>query len=144
MRALADVNVWIATLHEGHVHHAAAVAWWRSSVVPSGGSVHFCRITQLGLLRLLSNERVMGPSRQTPDRAWDTYRQLLAQSPVEFADEPPGTEALFADLTRGRAVSTGIWTDAYLAAFSRAGELTLVSFDRGFRTFPGLKLHLIA
>ena len=144
MRTLADVNVWVATLHEGHPHHDAAIGWWREAVIPSGTTVLFCRITQLGLLRLLSNERVMGASRQTPDEAWATYRQVLEQPPVAFADEPAGTEAAFAERTRGRPMSTGIWTDAYLAGFARAGGLSITSFDRGFRRFAGLELQLLA
>lgn len=144
MRTLADVNVWIATLHEGHPHHDAAIAWWRGTVIPSKGTVLFCRVTQLGLLRLLSNERVMGPSRQTPERAWATYRGLLEQPPVGLADEPTGTEAAFGELTAGRPMSTGIWTDAYLAGFAHAGELSIATFDRGFRRFAGLRLELLA
>lgn len=144
VRTLADVNVWIATLHEAHPHHAAAVAWWRDTVIPSNATVAFCRITQLGLLRLLSNERVMGPSILKPDRAWATYRQLLEQPPVDFADEPAGTEDAFAALTAGQGPSTGIWTDAYLAGFARAGGFAIASFDRGFRRFPGLDLELLS
>lgn len=37
-----------------------------------------------------------------------------------------------------------LWTDAYLAAYARAGGLTVVTFDRGFRQFPDLSCELLA
>jgi len=53
-----DINVWIALTWEGHVHHAIARRWF--GTVDGGARLFFCRFTQLGLLRLLSSEAVMG------------------------------------------------------------------------------------
>ena len=54
--ALVDLNVWLALVYDGHVHHLAAVSWFEKV---EGASAAFCRITQLGLLRLLTNRTVM-------------------------------------------------------------------------------------
>ena len=140
---LADVNIWLATLVAAHPHHGAAARWWRAEVVPAGSQVAFCRLTQLGLLRLLSNERVMGPSRMDHARAWTVVRDVAAQTHVEFLTEPAGIDRRLADLSLRRGSSPSFWSDAYLAAFALAGRHRLATFDLGFRRFDGLDLLLL-
>ena len=41
------------------------------------------------------------------------------------------------DLCARRGSSSGFWSDAYLAAFARAGRHRFATFDRGFRRFIG-------
>ena len=140
---LADVNVWLATIVEVHPHHQSTFNWWQHEVLPSNSVVMFCRITQLGLLRLLTNQTVMGPQRRTTQQAYADYLQLLNQRVVDYADEPEGLEQQlrsYCDLGR---MSRNFWTDAYLAAFAAAGKLSFATFDQGFRVFPGLDLQLL-
>lgn len=89
---LADVNVWLAMLVAEHSHHDAASLWWRTTVIPDRHRVAFCRLTQLGLLRLLCSERVMGPSRMNHAQAWEAVRAVVAQEHVSVQDEPAGVE----------------------------------------------------
>ena len=140
---LADVNVWLATAVEAHPDHERAIRWWKEDVLPAGSTVAFCRVTQLGLLRLLSNEVVMGAARRTPAEAWHDYEQLLSQPPVSFLSEPEGLEERLRAYTRQRESSASLWTDAYRAAFAREAGVRLATFDRGFRRFEGLDLALI-
>lgn len=141
---LADVNVWLATLVAEHPHHDAASLWWRTIVIPDRHHVVFCRLTQLGLLRLLSNERVMGPSRMDYAQAWNAMRTIVAQEHVSVQGEPAGLEQQLAGFCALPGSSSGFWTDAYLAAFAIAGGHRFASFDRGFRRFPGLDFILLA
>lgn len=141
---LADINVWLATLVERHPHHADAVAWWRDEVLPARRTVCFCRMSQLGLLRLLSNEAVMGNSRRTAAQAWRDYDQMVAQPAVAYLDEPAGLGERLRRHTAGQAPSPSLWTDAYLAAFAQAADLELATFDRGFRRFSDLHLRTLA
>ena len=143
-RVLADVNVWLATIVEQHPHHAAAVSWWRDEILPARGAVCFCRLSQLGLLRLLTNETVMGASRRTTEQAWRDYEQLVAQRAVEYIDEPGGLATLLRSHTSGQERSPSLWTDAYLAALAQAADVELATFDRGFRRFTGLRLRSLA
>ena len=113
-------------------------------MVPAGHRPGFCRLTQLGVLRLLSNERVMGPRCLDHSRAWEVVTRVTAQRGVSFLPEPAGIDEHLAGACRGGRFSTGFWTDAYLAAFARAGRYRLATFDRGFRRFDGLDLILLA
>jgi uncharacterized protein len=141
---LADVNLWLATVVEAHPHHVDAKNWWSQRVLRTGARVAFCRITQLGFLRLLTNASVMGKQRCTVPRAWQVYGQLAAQRLVTFAREPKRLDEVLTDFTKLGGSSRNFWTDAYLAAFARTGALTLATFDKGFDRFPDLELHLIS
>jgi toxin-antitoxin system PIN domain toxin len=126
-----DINVWIALTYEGHVHHARAVEWF--GALDQDASLIFCRLTQLGLLRLLTAAAVMGDEVMTQPEAWAAYDRWRQDDRVELMDEPSGLERRFRALTRRRNPATKDWADAYLAAFAAAGELTVVTFDRALR-----------
>lgn len=140
---LADVNVWLATLVVDHPHHELATVWWKTRVLAEDRQVAFCRLTQLGLLRLLTNLRVMGEQRRTIEEAWSIYEDLLSQTPIVFAPEPEGTEDLLAKHCQLGGSSRSFWTDGYLAAFAKAGSLRLATFDRDFNRYPDLDLELL-
>ena len=140
---LADVNVWLATLVAEHPHHDAATRWWREDVLPASDRVAFCRLTQLGLLRLLSSERVMGRQRLDYAPAWAAVTEVAAQASVSVLGEPTGINEILADLCTRERLSLGFWSDAYLAAFARSGRHRFATFDRGFRRFEGLELLVL-
>ena len=126
-----DINVWIALTIERHVHHSRATKWFDS--VGGSGRLFFCRITQMGLLRLLTLEAVMGPNEvMAQAQAWKTYDRWLQDDRIGFLDEPPEIEAAFRALTQSGQAAPKDWADSYLAAFALATQLTLVTFDQTF------------
>ena len=125
---LPDINVWLALYFDGHSHHASANRWYRS-LDPSPPLV-FCRQTQLGLFRLLSTEAVMDGFGHTQRQCWRIFDQWVENDQVRFLDEPPGMTKLLRNKTFDEVVAPKMWMDAYLAAFSEATNLKLVTFDR--------------
>lgn len=123
-----DINVWIALTYQGHVHHARAAAWFAG--LRADSRFFFCRFTQLGFLRLLTAEAVMGDEVMNQPQAWQTYDRWLRDDRVACLDEPPGLERIFRGLTRLRRPATKDWADSFLCAFASASQLTLVTFDR--------------
>jgi uncharacterized protein len=128
MNYLVDVNVWIAISTPGHVHHADALAWFENA---SDDRLLFCRVTQMGFLRLITNHRVMGVSVLSPAEAWTVFDELMKDARIGFVDEPRNIEAPWREQTRHRT-GANFWTDAYLAAFAAVADYTIVSFDRQF------------
>jgi hypothetical protein len=122
------VNVWLALSHSIHPHHRAAKAWERT--LSNEAVLAFCRFTQLGLLRLLTNAGAMGMDVLTQASAWAVYDSLFEAGPVEFFGEPEGIDSLFRRQSTRNEVSTKQWADAYLEAFSITANVTLVTFDR--------------
>jgi toxin-antitoxin system PIN domain toxin len=137
-----DVNVWLALTYDRHVHHVSAAQWLEGKDEP----VFFCRFTQLGLLRLLTNEQVMGADVLTQRKAWHAYHRWLEDARVGFHDEPDSArlETSFEELSTRSRPSTKLWADAYLAAFARTADLTLVTFDQALRAMPSVPVEVLA
>lgn len=57
MRALLDVNVLIALLDEGHVHHGLAMSWLEKEIGQGWAS---CPLTQNGCIRIMSQPKYPG------------------------------------------------------------------------------------
>ena len=116
---------------ERHVHHTRAAEWFGS--IGGSGRLFFCRFTQMGLLRLLTLEAVMGQKEVMAQAdAWKAYDRWLEDERVGFLDEPSEIEAAFRGLTQSVQAAPKDWADSYLAAFATAAHLTLVTFDRAF------------
>jgi predicted nucleic acid-binding protein len=84
----------------------------------------------MGVLRLLTNEAVMGIDVLSSRSAWRTYRTILTDERIQFAPEPFALEQEWHKLTAQDRAAPRHWTDAYLAAFARAGGMQLVTLDR--------------
>ena len=123
-----DVNVWLALAHEIHPHHTSAERWEKT--LSHDAVLCFCRFTQVGLLRLLTNASAMRGDVLTQAEAWAAYDAFTEISGAQLVGEPHGIDSLFRRLTDREEVSTKQWADAYLAAFAQAAGLTLVTFDR--------------
>jgi predicted nucleic acid-binding protein len=100
--------------------------------------VFFSRVTQISLLRLLTNRRAMGQDVLYSAQAIDIYRALLADERISFAAEPDEIGELWPSLMSAPVSFGATWTDARLAAFAVCGKLRLVSFDSGMQRLPRL------
>jgi uncharacterized protein len=123
-----DVNVWIALTLKAHQHHTVAWNWYRT-LAPNQALV-FCRFTQLGFFRLITNEAVAKHETVTQKGAWAAYDSWLENGGAMYMPEPLGLDIEFRGLSDQLIVATKAWTDSYLAAFARAGSLNLVTFDK--------------
>lgn len=138
---LADANVWLAIAFSDHVHHVKAREWFDHQ---TNGTCAFCRITQMALLRHLTNSAIMGRFVLSQRVAWEDFDKLLTDPRVVFLSEPPAIEAQFRAFTQSESPSNERWTDAYLAAFASATGLQFVTFDQGFKRFGSADLLILA
>lgn len=141
MTSIADANVLFALLVQGHVAHEAARRWWEGR---ADGSVGTCLLTRLAVLRLLTDRVAMNGSPITPGQALEAWRQL-GNDPRSVHVEPEAAthEIRFVALVSGRDSTPNLWTDAWLAALAVSLDYELTTFDRGFKSFRGLKLQLL-
>jgi len=128
---LPDVNVWIALAVIEHAQHREAIRWFESA---PGDTLAFCRVTQMGFLRLLTNRHVMKGDELTPRAAWQCLDRVCQAATPIFASEPALLETAWRSVTwdlRGDTkAGPNLWTDAYLAAFAQISGFTFVTFDR--------------
>ena len=138
---LPDINLWLALAFESHVHHAAASAWFEGL---SGETCVFCRMTQQGFLRLATNPKALGEEADTLLKGWELYDAFQADPRVRFIAEPAEIEAFWRDYTYRRTFSPKVWNDAYLAAFARAMDCHLVTFDQAFAQYADLSCTVLS
>ena len=124
MRALLDVNVLIALLDAGHVHHKLAMSWLEGEI---GSGWASCPITQNGCIRIMSQpnypaalpaaqiaERLAEASASADHVFWPADVNLLENGAVEWR----------------RMLGHRQVTDAYLLALAVRHGGRLVTLDR--------------
>ena len=126
-----DSNVWLALVWGRHSRAAPARAWFERS---ADEQFLFCRFTQLGLLRLLTHESVMGCDVRTMAGAWEIYDRICSDERIALLAEPEALEPRLRTFSKSRHASPKVWADAYLAAFAGTAGLRLVTFDKAFRS----------
>ena len=138
MQAVVDLNVVFALVNERHAFHQRACAWLDGQ--DAGLRIGICRLTQMGLLRLLCNAAAMDGDPLTLPDAWKIYADLIRDPAVGFIPEPDGFQADWIALCRPYGASPKVVSDAYLAAIAIRLDRPLASFDSDFLNFPGLTL----
>lgn len=141
MRALLDVNVLVALLDGGHLHHQTATEWLAAHQRAGWAS---CPLTQNGCVRILSLASYPNP--QPPGAVAARLAGALSGAHHEFWPDSlsllePGRLA-WAQVLGSRQV-----TDAYLLALAVKHGGRLVTFDRGISVgaVPGAtKRNLLA
>lgn len=132
-----DLNVWLALSVGGHPHNRDAWHWL--NLLPRETRLIFCRYTHVGLLRLLTNQSVMGQQTLTLQKAWGIYDRWLEDPRVEFFPEPRGLDAAFRTATVPFAAKPASkWVgDCYLLAYAKQSSATLVTFDKALYHLAG-------
>jgi len=128
-----DINLWLAIVVERHVFNGPASAWWNQD---QSDAIGFCRFTQLGLLRHLTNTATMKGNPLTNRQAWKIFETLQTDARVRFFPEWPALDGLLKSYSDLNQPATHVWGDAYLAAYAAVNEATLVTFDKGFARYP--------
>lgn len=147
MKRLLDINTWIALTLETHPQHGPAHSWYQSEAL-TRGDLTFCRQTEIGFLRLITQAAVMnqcGAAALSNSEAIEYLANVFQDPAVSHADEPTTTRGLWLELAAWPQPGPKLWMDAYLAAFAVTLDAELVTFDRGFASFQarGLKLRLL-
>jgi toxin-antitoxin system PIN domain toxin len=141
---LPDVNVWLALALSGHTHHKAASTWLDAE--QESASLCFCRATQQGLLRLLTTSEVLaayGNPPLTNREAWKVVGRFMEDDRITFVNEPDGVEDAWKTLAVRDSNSPKLWMDAWLAALAIRSGLQIVTLDKAFSQFKGLKVTLL-
>lgn len=136
-----DLNVWLALSDSGHAHSTSAWKWLR--MLPDDRKLIFSRYTQIGLLRLLTNNSVMGDQTLTLGKAWSVYDRWLEDPRVEFYPELRNFDAGFRQITKplaARQASKAVG-DCFFLAYAKELHATLVTFDQALHEFARKQGH---
>lgn len=129
-RSTADDSARRGRLARGvwgrHAHHPVVAEWFERQ----SDDLLFCRVTQMRLLRLLSNPAIMSDDAVDRSRAWRIFDQLWADERVLWADEPAELDAVWRAISARKDKSHKVWTDDYLAALAQTLGATFATLDR--------------
>ena len=138
---LPDINFWLALAFQSHTHHKSAEAWMQSAPEQS---CFFCRLTQQGFLRLVTNHRIFHTDAVSMREAWELYDRMRLDVRVGFVDEPDDVEVAWRAFTQSTLMSTNVWADAYLAAFAHLVGFEIITFDRGFTQYTDVQKKILS
>lgn len=140
MRALLDVNMLVALLDAGHLHHGVAMRWLAEHQEQGWAS---CPLTQNGCLRIMSLPAY--PNSQPAALVAQRLGQAVAHEAHQFW---PDSFSLLEGgrLNWERVLSSRQVTDLYLLALAVEQGGRLVTLDQGIsvQAVPGAqKKHLL-
>lgn len=124
MRALLDVNVLIALLDAGHLHHGMATSWISQEINQGWAS---CPITQNGCVRIMSHPGYPGalPAAQVAERLTE------ATTDPEHAFWPADISLMTPDILEwSHVLGSRQITDVYLLALAVQNAGRFVTFDK--------------
>jgi hypothetical protein len=134
---LVDVGVWLAATWGRHARHHIARQWFDEQ----SDDLLLCRVTQMSLLRLISNPAIMGEDAVTRSEAWRIIDQFWSDNRVLWAEEPDHLEAVFRAISAQNDKSHKLWADDYLAAFAQASGASLATLDTKLKgRYPSIQV----
>lgn len=132
-----DANVLIYADNVRAEQHDVTRRWLQAALVgPESLLVPW--MTSLAYLRIVTNPRAV-PHPLTLSEAFDFLRQLLTQDAVLVAEPDARHLERVETMLRATGVGGNLVSDAHLAALALQHDATVVSFDRDFGRFPGVR-----
>lgn len=134
---LPDVNVLVAAFREDAVQHRVARTWLED-IVNGTTAIVVPGVVLSGFVRIVTHPRIFSPPAdvETTLGFVDDLRSAARFLP---GDPGPRHWRLFADLCRDGRATGNLVPDAYIAASAVEHDATVVTFDRGFARFPGVR-----
>lgn len=134
---LPDVNLLLYAIDEKAPSHRTARSWLQEALSGSE-QVAFAWVVLLAFIRLSTSRRVFA-NPLTPVEAFDIVEGWLAQ-PCSVIVEPTTRHlGIWRGLVEPIGTAANLTTDAHLAAIAIEHGAQLLSADRDFGRFPGLR-----
>ena len=136
---IVDLNLLLYAVNADAVEHERARAWWEEAV--NGEEiVGLPWVVLLGFLRLATNPRVF-PRPLSPEKARERVDAWLARDSVRVIREKDTHWETLKQLLADTGTAGNLTTDAHLAALAVSHDAVLVSSDRDFARFKGLRVE---
>ena len=134
---LIDANVLLYALREDAPKHGECRAWLEA-LVSSGDAYGVSELVLSAVLRIATHPRVFSPP--TPlDRAIEFCEALRDQPGCVIVNPGSRHWGIFLRLCREAEARGNLVPDAYLAALALESGCELVTTDRDFSRFPGVR-----
>lgn len=134
---VVDANVLLYAVNSSSSQHVAAKGWL-DDVLSAREAVGFAWVVSLAFLRISTRAGIL-PHPLTIQESVDTLTGWLASGPAVVVTPTLRHLDLLGGLLLERGTGGNLTTDAHLAALALEHGATMVSFDRDFGRFRGLR-----
>ena len=137
---IVDANVLLYAIDSSARHHDTALAWLDASLA-GAEAVGLAWVVLLAFVRISTN-RSYFPSPMTVDEAISQAGSWL-DAPAAVVAHPTARHLdVLGGLLRDAGTGGNLATDAHLAALAIEHRAEIISYDRDFGRFPGIRHRL--
>jgi toxin-antitoxin system PIN domain toxin len=139
---VVDANVLLYAVDAASAHHEVSRSWLDTSL---GGAeaVGFAWVALLAFVRIATNPSIL-PTPMSTDEATDQVETWVSAPAAVIAQPTPRHVSLLRGLLHDSGSAGNLTTDAHLAALAMEHGADIVSYDRDFARFPGVRHRLPA
>ena len=137
---LPDLNVLLYAADSTSVRHPIAKAWLEKAINESGEEVGLPWVVHLGFLRLTTSAKIF-PNPMTVEQSLGWLDHLWAAPNVVSLNPGRAHAGLLRHLLLTVGTGGNLTTDAHLAALALEHDARVVTGDRDFLRFPGLRVE---
>ena len=137
---IVDANVLLYAVDRASAHHERSLAWLDGALTGSE-AVGLAWVALLAFIRMTTSPAVF-PTPLSSDEAASQVEAWLAAPAAVAAQPTPRHASLLRVLLRDSGTGGNLTTDAHLAAIAIEHGADIVSYDRDFGRFRGVKHRL--
>jgi toxin-antitoxin system PIN domain toxin len=137
---IVDANVLLYAVDRVSAHHDPARSWLDAALAGTE-AVGLAWIALLAFIRIGTNASIL-PHPMTADEATGQVETWLGAPAAVVAQPTPRHASLLRGLLRDSGTAGNLTTDAHLAALAVEHGADIVSYDRDFARFPGVRHRL--
>lgn len=134
---IVDANVLLYARNRSDRRHEQAVAWL-DGALSGEEAVGFAWVALLAFLRLATKIGLF-PEPLSVEEAVEQVRRWLASPAAVLVEPSPRHFEVLGGLLAGSGTGGNLVSDAHLGALAVEQRATIVSFDRDFGRFPGVR-----
>lgn len=139
---IPDLNVLLYAVDADSARHERTEAWLKEAVNGGTEEIGLPWAVILGFLRLTTSSRVF-PRPLSIEQALEWIRDLAARPSVRILDPGKAHFGILGHLLLASGTGGNLTTDAHLAALCLENDAAIVTGDRDFQRFPGLRVELL-
>jgi uncharacterized protein len=137
---IVDANVLLYAVDLESAYHERSRSWLDTSLA-GAEAVGFAWIALLAFIRIGTNASIL-TNAMTADEATGQVEAWLAAPAAVITQPTPRHSALLRGLLRDTGTAGNLTTDAHLAVLALEHGADIVSYDRDFARYPGLRHRL--